>query len=492
MLLCFCCNKFYNLQERKPVQLPCGDIFCLQCYKNQKDQVQNQQIQCPFDAQHLCGVDQQTIQPRYLMNALQKYDFFCIKCDDHQQENSTIYCKQQQQMVCGKCVLTDPHEHFVKDSSQHFTFERIYIEESFEKTLPILKEEMTQIQSLIEKTQQFLNKERNFKVQEIKQSYKQIIANHENIDQINQIQIQNSLKFNEFNAGLGQIQLQNVPEIKVQNEIGQNKFQQVKKLNKLINQQVEELKHNEQSQENIKNQSLNEKVIKEEQKNMIKQQNQPLQAEKQNKQRKFDQNQQNHIVFKIPEKIFKYEEFTTLVEEQLYHLTKKTNFPVFNNEIMNSKQYVKLLYKASRDGYKAANFHTFCDNKGPTMTFILNEHGQVFGGYTSVSWQSTSQWCNYTDKDAFLFQLNKNTIHFQYQQYEHAVVHYKDRLMVFGEGRDICIYDDCNINCDSYCDLGGTYSPPQGIIKNQQQAQTYLAHTHKFRVIEIEVYSIIL
>jgi len=45
-----------------------------------------------------------------------------------------------------------------------------------------------------------------------------------------------------------------------------------------------------------------------------------------------------------------------------------------------------LLYRGSRDGFKAKNFHDCCDNKGATLTLVKGEDGRVFGGYTDISW----------------------------------------------------------------------------------------------------------
>ncbi len=46
-----------------------------------------------------------------------------------------------------------------------------------------------------------------------------------------------------------------------------------------------------------------------------------------------------------------------------------------------------LLYRASADGNKPADFHRCCDNKGPTLVVIKSED-YIFGGYTSRSWES--------------------------------------------------------------------------------------------------------
>ncbi len=45
----------------------------------------------------------------------------------------------------------------------------------------------------------------------------------------------------------------------------------------------------------------------------------------------------------------------------------------------------KLLYRASRDGWTAANFHSCCDNKGPTVT-VVKSGNYIFGGYTDHQW----------------------------------------------------------------------------------------------------------
>ena len=48
---------------------------------------------------------------------------------------------------------------------------------------------------------------------------------------------------------------------------------------------------------------------------------------------------------------------------------------------------VKLLYRASRDGWAASNFHSCCDSKGPTVT-VVKSGNYIFGGYTDQSWDS--------------------------------------------------------------------------------------------------------
>ena len=46
----------------------------------------------------------------------------------------------------------------------------------------------------------------------------------------------------------------------------------------------------------------------------------------------------------------------------------------------------RLLFRASRDGFAAAAFHSKCDNKGPTVTIVKSENNMIFGGFTEESW----------------------------------------------------------------------------------------------------------
>ena len=47
-----------------------------------------------------------------------------------------------------------------------------------------------------------------------------------------------------------------------------------------------------------------------------------------------------------------------------------------------------LCYRASRDGWKAQDFHGHCDNKGPTVT-LVKVNDCVFGGFTDQNWEGT-------------------------------------------------------------------------------------------------------
>ena len=74
----------------------------------------------------------------------------------------------------------------------------------------------------------------------------------------------------------------------------------------------------------------------------------------------------------------------------------------------NNKNNIKckLLYDAKRDGDDVSIFHSKCDNKGPTLTFISTSDNKKIGGFLSKSFGGNQG--NISDNNAFLFSLNYN------------------------------------------------------------------------------------
>eukprot|EP00347_Sterkiella_histriomuscorum_P020882 403336102 len=186
-------------------------------------------------------------------------------------------------------------------------------------------------------------------------------------------------------------------------------------------------------------------------------------------------------------------EFIQTIKLDIYNhdtLLVDANAQIINERVLIDTLQLKI---GSRDGFIADKFHELCDDKGPTVSFILSEYGQVFGGFTSVSWTS-SNYDNYSDSTAFVFSLSKRSVHKQYQNQQEAVYHNKDGMCVFGggyAGSDIAIFDNFDKDNRSYCDLGGTYELPNEYKFQSSEAQSYLGGQLYFNVLEIEVYSLI-
>jgi hypothetical protein len=150
-----------------------------------------------------------------------------------------------------------------------------------------------------------------------------------------------------------------------------------------------------------------------------------------------------------------------------------------------------LLYRGTRDGFGAKDFHSRCDNKSPTLSICkAKQSSYVFGGFTSVSWESMAVGTCKSDPNAFLFNLtNKDNkplkMKINPNQHKYAICCYSSFGTIFGN--DICIANNANTTMNSYSYLGFTYKHPQYEVETNE-AQTFLAGSHKFQLDEIEVY----
>ncbi|ETO04450.1 hypothetical protein RFI_32947, partial [Reticulomyxa filosa] len=68
-----------------------------------------------------------------------------------------------------------------------------------------------------------------------------------------------------------------------------------------------------------------------------------------------------------------------------------------------------LLYQGSRDGFDPTDFHQTCDNKGKTVTIIMEECNHVFGGFTNAKWYSSRGVAYSKDGGAFVYLLRNNS-----------------------------------------------------------------------------------
>jgi hypothetical protein len=151
----------------------------------------------------------------------------------------------------------------------------------------------------------------------------------------------------------------------------------------------------------------------------------------------------------------------------------------------------KLLYRGTKDGFKQRDFHTKCDGHSNTLTILKAKGSQfIFGGFTSVSWESSAidKWKS--DPNAFIFSLtNKENTPLKMKVY----LNYEDRAILCHSlcgpsfGCDIRIANNANTTMDSYSDLGFSYSHPQ-YEEGTNEAQSFLAGSKYFQLDEIEVY----
>ena len=102
-------------------------------------------------------------------------------------------------------------------------------------------------------------------------------------------------------------------------------------------------------------------------------------------------------------------------------------------------QNTELLYRGTRDGDLAKNFHERCDNKAPTIVLCRDKTGQIFGGFTKAEWDSKKSHPKYDNK-AFIFSIT-NDKKFVSKNYENSIECSPNHGPVFGFGGDLTI---CN------------------------------------------------
>ena len=78
----------------------------------------------------------------------------------------------------------------------------------------------------------------------------------------------------------------------------------------------------------------------------------------------------------------------------------------------------------TRDGTSFDIFHSKCDNSSPNLLLIKDNNGDVFGGFTTVSWEKKD--VSKFDKKSFLFSLNKNKKYYQKHKDYNTIICEKD------------------------------------------------------------------
>ena len=121
-------------------------------------------------------------------------------------------------------------------------------------------------------------------------------------------------------------------------------------------------------------------------------------------------------------------------------LNKNKRSEEFINKILEwtGCKSMELLYRGTRDGMTANDFHNKCDNKGKTICLFLNDKDNIFGGYSSIPWANNGG--SKIVDDCFLFTLtnihNIEPTKFLYTKGK-SVQHLRNYGPVFGDGTDL-------------------------------------------------------
>jgi len=118
-----------------------------------------------------------------------------------------------------------------------------------------------------------------------------------------------------------------------------------------------------------------------------------------------DQNLRSRLLadtqyYKLPTAVEDYLRWSPAEDFDLWF----SEFEYLNKQLKKvSRELGGLLFQASKDGLTDSNFHSRCDNKGPTVVIIKTKSGNMFGGYSYTSWSSSAGYA--ASSKAFLFRL---------------------------------------------------------------------------------------
>lgn len=151
--------------------------------------------------------------------------------------------------------------------------------------------------------------------------------------------------------------------------------------------------------------------------------------------------------------------------------------------VSNSVSFSKI-YQATRNGFTASRFHSYCNNQPNTFIVIKSDKLSIFGGYTEANWMGFQYKF---DSNAFLFSLNnsynRTPIILDLIEPYNAIFADHNSGPVFGRA-------DLRINDLGISNLGFSYKLPFNLAKIPKDALHFLAGSNPIIPLEIEAYTI--
>ena len=153
-----------------------------------------------------------------------------------------------------------------------------------------------------------------------------------------------------------------------------------------------------------------------------------------------------------------------------------------------------LLFRASRDGMNSNSFHRKCENQGQTIILIKNDKGNIFGGYSSISWLSDKNNAWHSSPESFLFTLtniyNTEPMKFVSKNDNCEIKHYAEYRPAFGKGCDLGIYQDF-LKKGGWTNFSSTYQDSLGKGKSIFTGDFNNNNNQYFKVKEVEVFKLL-
>ena len=221
----------------------------------------------------------------------------------------------------------------------------------------------------------------------------------------------------------------------------------IKNIDNKIKQIDNKLEIKNKNTDIISNNNLNNSYIIPNTKNILYSNNNSNDENDNQKNKSF--NYSSNIKGKINEKIVEID------SNILNNEYKSADFILFSKirEIYNYNRFIKytLIYRVTKDGDSAKNFHLKCDFIGPNIIIVKTKKGYIFGGFTTKSWKhlfkdikkdDPEYGTEIKDEKAFGFSLNENKIYINGKPNENIIYCNNNYGPIF-KNNFFKIYDEC-------------------------------------------------
>ena len=176
-------------------------------------------------------------------------------------------------------------------------------------------------------------------------------------------------------------------------------------------------------------------------------------------------------LFKIDSNILKDQKEYGFIIERIKKVKSSSDFNIS----------LSLLYRATRDGDEASDFHSRCDKSKSTLVIVKTKKGLRFGGFTTETWAGDD--IDKMDDNAFCFSLDKMKIY--------NVV--KGKKAIFASTYSGPAFENCIFQIKDNCfEEGGECSDNMNNNFNNQEKQFEINDGNEnFKVAEVEVFGVI-
>eukprot|EP00347_Sterkiella_histriomuscorum_P000256 403376581 len=536
---CQSCSRVFNQNSRKPILLPCNDTVCLECAEKKilsdvpDDQIL-QPLKCCINSSHTFESLSTEKVNNFIFRQISDKAFLTIVCDDHPNMFAKYFCNECRYNICEICVTLNHKTH---KGNFKGAFSKLELEAFLSKSVNDFDSTMKKLQSHFD---QILNVKQNnvLKDKDFRRSFQivnQFLSMFCNLDKPipyfkSRVNNHSGFQWQPITNSSSGLQLvpsqiansaQQWQTTSVSNSVSQPSYQNRQNQNPFLGvfsqpQQslttIPSQSRPSQNQNSIQSLPQMEQAARvQDSQNQVVQSNQVVEELKSSTE---SVNERTAPTILKP----RYEYFVSLVDTEVY----KQVDSVLADAIPNIEDATfKLIYQGTRDGFTTAQLQKKLESQvSPNnITFILSNHGQVFGGYSSVKRTFPEHETNIYDKKAFMFQLYNEKVMIvdgtTANKYL-AVTHKSDYLCSFGQS-NLKISSNCNTDqnqCYSYLNKGFMLPEelrsevvvnPGSDCKEEQEQDlehvnfdnelverrfSYMAGARRFTVEEIEIYEI--